>query len=238
MTTAPTSTVRWDAVSAPHGTAALRHTHWLDATPRAVDGAPGEWWAEDGRVHGRGLPETGTVDLEPFTGVREADLLLKAFARTGSLALRVYDPENPDRLALRGIEAYPRDDAWAIAGRFVAAEDGAQETILSVDGHERTVAATGSIELTVAGEPVHLTVSADGEGFSAVIADASAADGAYRFRFLPIAAPTVDGAVTVDFNDAYLPPCAFSDQYVCPLPPPENRLAAAVTAGEKRAIRD
>lgn len=235
--TSTSTTLRWDEVSAPFGTAALRHTHWLDETPRPLEGVPGKWWAQGGRVHGTDLPEHTAVELEPSTQIDESGLRLRAFSRGSELALRVYDPENPDRVSLRGIETYPRDGAWVIAGRFVAAEGGAQVTIDSVDGYQQTIAATGRIELEIAGSPVGLTVTAGDDGFSAVIADASAADGAYRFRFLPISSASADGTVVVDFNAAYLPPCAFSDQYVCPLPPPENRLSVAVTAGEKRGIR-
>jgi uncharacterized protein (DUF1684 family) len=236
--TSVTATARWEQVSAPFGTASLRHTHWLDGTPRPFEGAPGEWWVEDGLVHGRGLAERDAVQLEPTEQVHEGRLVLRAFERDGALALRVYDPDNPARLALRGIESYPVDEAWALPGRFVPAADAEEVTVRSVDGYERVVAATGTVELEVAGTPVSLTVSREGDALSAVIADESAADGAYRFRFLPIAAPAADGAVTVDFNDAYLPPCAFSDQYVCPLPPPGNRLPVAVTAGEKRVVTD
>jgi hypothetical protein len=39
--------------------------------------------------------------------------------------------------------------------------------------------------------------------------------------------------VTLDFNLAYSPFCAFSDTFACPLPPDENWLAVAVPAGEK-----
>ena len=38
--------------------------------------------------------------------------------------------------------------------------------------------------------------------------------------------------VVIDFNLAYSPWCAYNDQYSCVLPPEENRLAAAVRAGE------
>jgi uncharacterized protein (DUF1684 family) len=43
-----------------------------------------------------------------------------------------------------------------------------------------------------------------------------------------------EGWTTIDFNRAYNPPCVFSAFTVCALPPPENRLQLAVTAGEKR----
>jgi len=38
---------------------------------------------------------------------------------------------------------------------------------------------------------------------------------------------------TVDFNYAYNPYCAYSEDYVCPLPPKENWLAVEIRAGEK-----
>jgi uncharacterized protein (DUF1684 family) len=38
--------------------------------------------------------------------------------------------------------------------------------------------------------------------------------------------------VTLDFNRAYLAPCAFTDHYVCPVPPKGNTFAAPIRAGE------
>jgi uncharacterized protein (DUF1684 family) len=51
-------------------------------------------------------------------------------------------------------------------------------------------------------------------------------------RFLYSDGMPVDGKLKVDFNKAYNPPCAFNDYSTCPLPPLENRLDLAVTAGE------
>ncbi len=39
--------------------------------------------------------------------------------------------------------------------------------------------------------------------------------------------------VVIDFNKAYNPYCAYSNNYNCPLPPRENYLPVAITAGEK-----
>jgi uncharacterized protein (DUF1684 family) len=39
--------------------------------------------------------------------------------------------------------------------------------------------------------------------------------------------------VEIDFNRAENPPCVFTDFATCPLPPPQNRLALEVTAGEQ-----
>lgn len=59
--------------------------------------------------------------------------------------------------------------------------------------------------------------------------------GAGRFLKVPVA---VDGKITLDFNFAYNPPCAFTAFATCPLPPPENWLPFAVLAGEKKWDKD
>jgi uncharacterized protein (DUF1684 family) len=42
-----------------------------------------------------------------------------------------------------------------------------------------------------------------------------------------------NGKLTIDFNKAYNPYCAFTTGYNCPLPPRENTLPLSVRAGEK-----
>ncbi|MBT1689594.1 DUF1684 domain-containing protein [Dawidia soli] len=46
----------------------------------------------------------------------------------------------------------------------------------------------------------------------------------------------VQGAntITLDFNLAYNPYCAYSDKFSCPLPPTENLLKVAIRAGERQ----
>ncbi|NUO00972.1 MAG: DUF1684 domain-containing protein [Saprospiraceae bacterium] len=48
------------------------------------------------------------------------------------------------------------------------------------------------------------------------------------FKITDIAA----GKMTIDFNKAYNPWCAFSDGYQCPIPPFDNHLGVAIEAGE------
>lgn len=42
-----------------------------------------------------------------------------------------------------------------------------------------------------------------------------------------------EGKVTIDFNKAYNPYCAFTTGYNCPIPPRENTLPLKVAAGER-----
>lgn len=43
-----------------------------------------------------------------------------------------------------------------------------------------------------------------------------------------------DGWITIDFNSAYNPYCAYSSGYRCPVPPSENNLPIPIQAGEKQ----
>lgn len=51
-------------------------------------------------------------------------------------------------------------------------------------------------------------------------------------RYLDVEIGKSDKLV-LDFNLAYNPYCAYTDQYTCPLPPRENDLSTAIRAGEK-----
>jgi uncharacterized protein len=53
--------------------------------------------------------------------------------------------------------------------------------------------------------------------------------GAGRYLYAPL---PKDGHVTLDFNRAMNPPCAFTRFATCPLPPVPNRLTVPIPAGE------
>lgn len=41
-------------------------------------------------------------------------------------------------------------------------------------------------------------------------------------------------SMTIDFNKAYNPYCAYDETYSCPIPPKENQLGISILAGEKK----
>ena len=80
--------------------------------------------------------------------------------------------------------------------------------------------------------PVH--ESPDSDVLFFIFRDETSPDETYGAgRFLYTDLPK-DGAVELDFNKAFSPPCAFTDFATCPLPPKQNRLPVRIEAGEKK----
>lgn len=52
-------------------------------------------------------------------------------------------------------------------------------------------------------------------------------------RYLDIKKVPGSTSITLDFNEAYNPYCAYNDNYSCPFPPKENILNIRIEAGEK-----
>ena len=52
-------------------------------------------------------------------------------------------------------------------------------------------------------------------------------------RYLDVVKVKGSQTITLDFNNAYNPYCAYADKFSCPFPPAENLLKIAVKAGEK-----
>lgn len=105
----------------------------------------------------------------------------------------------------------------------------------AVDGYRAETRYDGVVLFELDGVRLELTVERDDDGtLFAAFADATSGTESYPFRFLRLPAPDEDGNVEVDLNRAYLPPCAFSDHYVCVFPPPGNRWQVPVAGGELR----
>jgi uncharacterized protein (DUF1684 family) len=149
------------------------------------------------------------------------------------LAVRLRDPESRYRVEFAGLRWFDIDEAWRLTGRFVPYDAPRTRPIQNILGDIEPTISPGEVEFVVAGTPVRLVALASGDRLWFVFRDGLAGQETYRIRFLYADAPSADGRVTLDFNRAYNPPCAFNPYTTCPLPPSENRLAIAIPAGEK-----
>lgn len=226
--------------------AALTGTHWIRASTPAdavtVPGTPGTWYADGDAVIGTGLPDGlhGTVRLAPGDRVIDDGTVLAGHARAGVPALRVFDPSSVNARTLAGVEVFPDDPAWrAVDARFTP--DPQVVTVVSADGAELPGEAVGWLTFAVPGDGTgrtrRLQVTGTDTGYFVSFADAGRGDGTHAFRFLDVPAADADGRTVIDFTAARLPPYAFSDSYLCPLPAEVNVLDVAVPAGERRVVR-
>ncbi|MGW0855563.1 DUF1684 domain-containing protein [Streptomyces sp. NPDC002690] len=244
---------RTAAVAAPYGPLSLAGTHWLADYPEGrIPAVPGEWRTDGDDLVLTAGPEDGlTVDGKPLTGdirlgpdsgpVDDARVALGGrrffvLRREGLWAVRDFDPATPNRHAFRSIEATPYDARWSLSGTFRRYEDRTVR-VKNADGVERGLQLAGEATFVVDGAEHTLQAAVEPDGsLWIVFADATSGVGSFRFRFLRPAAPAADGSVTVDFNRALLPPCAFADHFICPFPPPGNTLPIAVPAGERKRL--
>ncbi|MEV6673198.1 DUF1684 domain-containing protein [Streptomyces sp. NPDC051162] len=244
---------RAEAVSAPYGPLSLTGTSWLADHPDGrIPGVPGRWTetpdgggvlltaeAADG-LRADGHPVTGGIRLIADSGPATARVThgarrLLVMRREGLWAVRAYDPDAAARRSFTGIDAFDHDEQWVLSGLFRPYGRDRTVTVENADGRARGLGLAGELAFTVGGDEHTLKVSAEADGsLWAVFADGTSGTDSYRFRFLYTPAPAPDGEVAVDFNRAVLPPCAFSDAFICPFPPPGNVLPLSVRAGEAR----
>lgn len=171
-----------------------------------------------------------------FAGAQSGFSLIQ---RGGRHALRVRDAQAATRLGFTGLSFYPPDPAWRIDARFEAHPPGQTIEIASVINQLEAMPNPGVLVFERDGRMHRLEAigNADGSLFILFSDRTSGRETYGAGRFLIADAPQ-DGRVWLDFNRAYNPPCAFNAYSTCPLPPPENRLNLAVTAGEKKYVAD
>ncbi len=154
----------------------------------------------------------------------------------GSYALRIKDSQAKTLRSFKGVENYPINASWRIDGRFIRAEEGASIEISNVLGQVSESQVFGTFEFDMDGKTHSLLGlgNEESEDLWFIFADRTSGRGTYGAgRFLYSDGMPGNGRLTVDFNKAYNPPCAFNPYSTCPLPPQRNRMDLLVTAGEK-----
>ncbi|MDH4335366.1 MAG: DUF1684 domain-containing protein [Chloroflexota bacterium] len=164
-------------------------------------------------------------------------LRMHLIRRGERMGLRVRDSEAPALTAFAGLESFPIDPSWRVTAQFEPAPPGATIKIVDITGTPSREATPGTIWFDRDGATWRLrALPGGGDGaLWLVFGDLTNGHETYAGgRFLYTEAPAADGTVIADFNLAYNPPCVFSPYATCPLPPPQNRLALRIEAGERQ----
>lgn len=149
-------------------------------------------------------------------------------------AIRIRDRNNHLRKDFTGMKWFPVNAAYRIEGTFVPYDTPKHLKIPNMLGDIDDMESPGHVKFMLNGKEHNMAViTEDEENFWFIFRDLTAGEETYpAARFLYTPRP-VNGTVTLDFNRAENPPCAFNSYATCPLPPQENRLQVRVEAGEK-----
>lgn len=215
------------------------HTHWQAERRATVTSATGNlalietrWTGErpDLEAEQRAAADTVTVTPIERTNIETGE------AEHG---LRVWDADAPAIRAFDRIDTYEYDPAWVLEGHFtpVAGDRRVSFEHIRDNGGTRDLVVPGDIRLELAGQEYTLAAFDDGGTLLLVFGDET--NGAETYgsgRFLFVQLRDDEGSVVLDFNRAFVPPCGFSAQYNCPLPPASNRFPLPIRAGEKNVV--
>jgi uncharacterized protein (DUF1684 family) len=147
------------------------------------------------------------------------------------------DPVPPSRHKdLLPLSYFPIDPEYNVPGVLKRVNDPTVFEMPTSTGTNRQMRRVGSLEFTLKGRPLKLTVFvevADPKHLFIAFNDLTSGTETYPAgRYLDIK-PNSTGIYEIDFNRAYNPYCYYNLTYECPYPPPENRLKTPIRAGER-----
>ena len=244
------------AVVQPRGNLALVNTQWIDS-PQPVWGVPGTWaplpQGESGlllsaeaadNIRVNGTVVDGDVVVAGKDSADPADIVFSDTVSgfviagpTGNYALRVWDANSEGIQKFGGIDAYPYNANWVVSATFRALPGATMPfEHLKDEGGSRELEIPGEISFSKDGVDYALAAIKSGRALQIVFSDATSGVDTYSVGRFLFVAPDAQGNVTLDFNNAVLPPCGFSYAFNCPMPPKQNRFTVAIEAGEKNAL--
>jgi uncharacterized protein (DUF1684 family) len=166
--------------------------------------------------------------------------------RENRLAARLRNREWAATQPFNSLDCFDFDPAWQIEAEWQPLSASMRIEVPNVSGELKVVEVSHQAVFEAAGQTVRLlpTAVSNKEVFF-VFRDRTSGKETYGAgRFLK-AAPIrhgdflqgAVGKITLDFNYAYNPPCAFTPFATCPLPPAENWLPLSVPAGERKWLK-
>ncbi|MDH5506827.1 MAG: DUF1684 domain-containing protein [Anaerolineae bacterium] len=165
--------------------------------------------------------------------LRHNSLTMMLIQRGKRYAIRLWDQDNPARQNFGGRRWYPAQESYRLPAQFAAYETPKEIMLPNKIGDDQPAALIGEVSFELHGEASRLHALEAGEDHIFIIfKDGTSGKETYPpGRYLYTAVQKA-GALTLDFNRAYNPPCAFTDFATCSLPPAGNALALRVEAGE------
>lgn len=236
-----------------HGFLAITGLHWLTPEPQRFPDAPGEWstgpqgvtvaLAQDeelvvGGVPVRGRYSFGLIAERGGVNATFGDAVVEVAKRGGHDIVRPRHPTHKLLVDYAGTATFPPQRRWVRAGRFVPYGSPHPVTVgAAVEGLRHAYESPGRIGFDLDGRSLTLVAfnGANPDSLFVLFTDATSGVTTHAAcRSLSVDPPDDTGRVVLDFNRAVNLPCAYTPFATCPLPPVENRLPIAITAGEMK----
>lgn len=191
------------------------------------------------KIDGESKPGAEMVDdsHDKYTIVSFGTANLYFVQRGDKFGLRIKDSQAPTRAHFLGLDDFDIDTSWRIEAKWEAYDPPHQGEQANMLGQVEKTIIPGAAVFERDGKTFRLEPVIETPGdtnYFLVFADRTSGKETYGASRFVYTAPPKDGKVIIDFNKAYNPPCAFTAYATCPLPTPQNRLDARVTAGEKK----
>ena len=139
-----------------------------------------------------------------------------------------------------GLKYYPIDIRYKITADLTAIPNKKVVLLSTSDGKEEQYVEYAYAEFDLNGYHNKLLILEmidtgpfRGKLFLAFGDETSAGETYGAGRYLDVEKVQGSNTITLDFNMAYNPYCAYAEEFSCPFPPPENLLKVAIRAGEK-----
>lgn len=160
------------------------------------------------------------------------------FIRGNQVQISVSDPNSALRREAQPLSWFPIDKRYRLIADWVPFPHARQVMFLDNDGSSRERSLPGYVSFLIDGKKLRMTaiLRPDNPKLFFVFGDTTNNHETYGAgRFLE-ADPPENGKVTLDFNTAHNPLCAYNHEYLCPVAPRENRLSVPVRAGERKYL--
>lgn len=139
-----------------------------------------------------------------------------------------------DRATFAGLSYYEPDPAYRVMAAWEPAAVPTPLDIQTSTGEVKHYLDVGVLRAALpVGEVALHGYAGAGHGLFVPFRDATSAKETYGAgRYLDLEMPH-HGHIEIDFNLAYSPYCAYSEEFSCPFPPPANWLQVPIRAGER-----
>jgi uncharacterized protein (DUF1684 family) len=154
--------------------------------------------------------------------------------RDNQYGVRLRDLKSSAVEEFPGIDRYEVDPRFRVEAILEVPSTAKKIDITNVLGQTTAQDSPGTLVFTLDKKEYRLDALVEGEELFIIFGDPTNDKETYPSgRYVYANKPGVDGKTILDFNKAYNPPCAFTPYATCPLPPSQNVLPIAITAGEK-----